>query len=134
MPSTLVVAEVAGLAGLRAEAGQKPADEVLAVVARAVAGALRVGDVPYRFGPEQIAVLLPATAVEPAGTVCGRLAAAAAEHLRSAGHDGAALRATAIAVDGAAGEVVLRAEGALDSLRVERRWEPPTPLNFTGAA
>ena len=66
--------------------GHRAGDHALAAVAAAVAGACRAGDVAARYGGEELAVLLPGTALSDAVEVAERIRAAVAgtpvEHRR----------------------------------------------------
>ncbi len=108
MPVTMLIAGVVGLGTRRKAKGRRAAEEVLREVSSAVVDTLRVGDVPYRFGHDELALLLPGTD-EPA-------AEAVAERLREmvpAGADGAQLRTATVPVQGIAEDVVLAAVRAL---------------------
>jgi len=114
MPASLVAAEVTGLAALRERAGRPAADEALAAVAAAVTHTLRVGDVPYRFGVDELAVLLPATSMVDAPAAARRLCDAVdALGVRPGGDEPLRLRTAAVPVVGVAEDVVFRAIRAL---------------------
>ncbi len=128
MPLSLVVAEVEGLPRMRTEVGEEPADETLAQVANIVIDGLRVGDVPYRFGDDVLAVLLAGTDPDVATAVAQRLTAAVSDLV---GVEVAQtydlthplrLRAVVIPVTGTAQRVVNEAERALTVQRVQARW------------
>ncbi|WP_143447886.1 diguanylate cyclase domain-containing protein, partial [Kineosporia sp. R_H_3] len=113
MPTSLLAAEVTGLAELREAEGRPAADEAVAALAAALTGTLRVGDVPYRFGLDEFAVLLPATQEEDAPSAAARLGAAIdALDLRPGGRR-LRLRTAVVPVTGVAEDVVLRAIRAL---------------------
>ncbi len=114
MPTTLVAVEIAGLAQVRETAGRPVADEAMAGVGAAVAQTLRVGDVAYRFGVDELAVLLPATSEDEAPAVARRLTdAVAALDLRASGLGPIALRTAVVPVVGVAEDVVVHAIRAL---------------------
>ncbi len=124
MPVSLLVAEVEGLARMRMECDQEQADEAMSLVAGTLAAGLRVGDVPYRFSEDVLAVLLAATEPEDAAVVAGRLV----EQVDAA-TDGAyeltrplRLRTVVISVVGTAQEILDEAEKALTEQRVQVRW------------
>jgi diguanylate cyclase (GGDEF)-like protein len=75
MPVALMLIEVVGLGSRRSGRGRRAGDQALASVASVLAGRLRVGDVAYRFGPDEIAVLLPMTGPESAAAVTERMVA-----------------------------------------------------------
>ncbi|MDQ1292646.1 MAG: hypothetical protein QG608_526 [Actinomycetota bacterium] len=75
MPLTLVVLRLPGLRRLGAQQGGAEADRVLKDVVRHLYSALRVGDVLYRFGREELAVLLPGTDSWAAQAVAERISA-----------------------------------------------------------
>ncbi len=108
MPVSLLLAEVTGLAQHRRAGGTPAADQSLAAVSAAVIGALRVGDVPYRFGHDELAVLLPGTDADAASAVAERLQQELPELDPPMG-----LRAISVPVDGIAEDVVLAAVRAL---------------------
>ena len=57
----VVAAHLEGLARLRADLGQEATDGILRTLALALSEVLRVGDVAYRIGEDELALLLPAT-------------------------------------------------------------------------
>ena len=72
MPVTVLAAHVLGLSRLRTELGSPAADQVLGELARAFAGVMRIGDIAYRIGEDEFALLsLPPTAPAslPSGSV-----------------------------------------------------------------
>ncbi len=81
LPVSLVLAEVDGLARMRTEYGDGDADEALRLIATTLNSQLRVGDIAYRHGEDDVAVLLPATELDDAEIVAGRLAGAAEQIL-----------------------------------------------------
>ena len=81
LPVSLVLAEVDGLARMRTEYGDADADEALRLIATTLNSQLRVGDIAYRHGEDDVAVLLPATELDDAEIVAGRLAGAAEQIL-----------------------------------------------------
>jgi len=119
LPTALVVAEVVGLARLRAEEGPDAADAAAGAVAVAVAAGLWIGDLLYRIAPDEFAVLLPATDVAGAAAVSRRLEA------RSVG-DGVSLRAVAVPVEESPDAVLARLARELGEAR-ERRAAPAPP-------
>lgn len=136
MPVALLLLEVAGLGSRRAERGRKEADQALAAVARVLARSLRVGDVAYRFGYEEIAVLLPLTDAEAATAVTERLTTlplrpepdeAGPADEQPAELDGTlTLHGAWVPVEGKAEDVVLTAVRALAATRRRASKTPPT--------
>jgi GGDEF domain-containing protein len=131
MPVALMLLEVAGLGSRRSEKGRQAADQSLAAVAGVLERRLRVGDVAYRFGHDEIAVLLPLTGAQAADAVTRRMTALPLEPDPGAGEpespvldalDGTlVLRAAWVPVEGKAEDVVLRAVRALASAEHRRR-------------
>jgi diguanylate cyclase (GGDEF)-like protein len=121
MPVALLLLEVAGLGSRRTERGRRAADQALASVASVLAGRLRIGDAAYRFGHDEIAVLLPLTDAEAATAVTERMAALPlllapdeTELAELAELDGTLnLRGAWVPVEGRAEDVVLGAVRAL---------------------
>lgn len=107
MPLTLVAVHLADLRLLRAERGGIEADRVLNGVVRQLFSALRVGDVTYRLGEDELAVLLVGTDPRETGTVADRIRAAVA--VRSGGGTRIVVRP----VTGVAEDVLSSATGAL---------------------
>jgi diguanylate cyclase (GGDEF)-like protein len=108
MPMSLMLIEVTGLAELRKASGPVAADGILARLAESVVAGSRVGDVPYRFGFDEVAVLLPGTDLESAQVVAERLVAGVPV-------DGpaSALRTAVVPVEGVAEDIVLAAVRSL---------------------
>jgi diguanylate cyclase (GGDEF)-like protein len=106
IPVTVLAAHLDGLARLREDLGDEAADDVLRMLARALAELLRVGDVAYRIGVDEVALLLPASDDEAVPTVRERLEEIAADLPAAAGLPGNAPRLR-----------LLTAQVALDSLR-----------------
>ena len=79
MPVTVLAAHVLGLSRLRTELGSPAADQVLGELARAFAGVLRIGDIAYRIGEDEFALLLPATDGAAVPAIRERLEAVTAE-------------------------------------------------------
>jgi GGDEF domain-containing protein len=75
MPSGLIVAEITGLRSRRRSPSDPTAEAVLFALAEAIGAQLRVGDVAYRTGQDEFAVLLPGTEVEDVRSVEARLRA-----------------------------------------------------------
>jgi diguanylate cyclase (GGDEF)-like protein len=129
MPVSLVVAEIDGIARMRTELGADEADEALQLIAHTVASTLRVGDVPYRLGEDELAVMLAATDTEDAELVAARLAdeadTASAETFQLARP--LRIRTAVVAVVGTAEDVVVEANRALAAQRVQARWERRMP-------
>ena len=73
VPLALVIFGIDRVADTRALAGPGPAAEVLRQAILTVRGELRAGDVLYRLGVDELAVLLPGTAAHEVGMVAGRL-------------------------------------------------------------
>jgi len=132
MAVSLIVAEVDGLARLRTEQGAEQADQALGLVADTVASALRVGDVPYRLGTDELAILLAATEIEAGEQVATRLAdevgTACAESLQLTRP--LRLRTAVVSVVGSAEDVVSQANQALASARIQARWERRLPTQY----
>jgi len=61
MAVRVIAAHLEGLARLRADLGREAADGILRTLALALGEVLRVGDVAYRVGEDELALLLPAT-------------------------------------------------------------------------
>jgi diguanylate cyclase (GGDEF)-like protein len=81
---------------------------------------MRVGDVLYRFGVDEFAVLLPATSAEDALPAAHRLRAAVdALALRPAGQGPLYLRTSVVPVAGVAEDVIFQAIRALASTSQE---------------
>ena len=119
LPTALVVAEVVGLARLRTDQGPDAADAAAGAAAVAVAARLRIGDLLYRIGPDELAVLLPATDVAGAAAVSRRLGAAPVG-------DGVSLRAVAVPVEESPDAVMARLERELGEARQRRGGVSPT--------
>jgi diguanylate cyclase (GGDEF)-like protein len=131
IPVSLVAAHVDGLARVRTDLGAPTADEVLQSLANALQRVLRVGDLAYRIGPDEFAILLPATDDTGLPQVRERLEAVAAEAFDDLALPGArrplALRtsevpAQEIAVPGRS--VVDTSLKALELDRQKVRWSP----------
>jgi GGDEF domain-containing protein len=75
MPLALVLLRLPGLRRLGTQKGRTEADRALKDVVRHLYSALRVGDVMYRFGQEELAVLLPGTDSGAAQAVAERIRA-----------------------------------------------------------
>lgn len=73
IPVTVLAAHLEGLGRVRAELGDEAAEDVLRMLARALAELLRVGDVAYRIGPDEVALLLPVSDDDAVPTVRERL-------------------------------------------------------------
>ncbi len=130
MPVTLLVAEIEGISRMRTELGAGEADEALQLISTTVASGLRVGDVPYRLGEDELAVLLAATDTEDAEAVAARLAdeadTASAESFQRLARP-LRMRTAVVAVVGTAEDVVAAANRALAAQRVQARWERRMP-------
>jgi GGDEF domain-containing protein len=74
IPVAVLGVHVDGLSRLREELGAEPADDTLEELARAMREAMRVGDLAYRIGPDELALLLPATDGLAQDAICERLA------------------------------------------------------------
>ncbi|HEX2809654.1 MAG TPA: GGDEF domain-containing protein, partial [Kineosporiaceae bacterium] len=121
MPATLLVGEVDGLARLRTTQGSVAADVALAELAAKVRVAVRFGDVVYRSGGDELAVLLPATDEAGAAAVGQRLTRLAAGSFEST-HPGLSLRTAAVDVEGSIRDVLARAAADLGAARIAERW------------
>jgi GGDEF domain-containing protein len=106
LPLALVGVEVVGLSALRSARGANVADVALSRVAARVGSRMRIGDLLYRIGPDELGLLLPATDVSG-----GR---AAATRLGRLGQDVALLGDTS--VGGSLRAVALPVEGEVDGL------------------
>ena len=124
MPVTLLVAEVDGLARLRTAKGPVAADVALAELAARVSVAVRIGDVVYRYGTDELAILLPATDESGAGALARRLSRLSAASFESA-HTGLSLRTVLLAVEGTTPELMTRVTNDLAAARVAERWAAP---------
>jgi diguanylate cyclase (GGDEF)-like protein len=131
IPVSLVAAHVDGLGRVRTDLGGPIADEVLQTLATALGAVLRVGDLAYRIGPDEFAVLLPATDATGLPQVLSRLEAVAAETFDQLALPGArrplALRTSPVPTDELAvlgGSVVDATLKALELDRQKVRWAP----------
>jgi GGDEF domain-containing protein len=128
MPVTVLAAHVLGLARLRTELGFPAADHVLSELARSFAGVLRVGDVAYRIGEDEFALLLPATDGAGVPAIRERLEAVTAEVVAGLALPGSprqlALRTANVPLDAvrAGGDVVDAVNHALELDRQKVRW------------
>ncbi len=129
MPVSVLAAHVEGLAPLRTELGAPPADDLMAALARAFSGVLRIGDVAYRIGEDEFALLLPATDAEALTPIRERLEAVTAEVVADTSLPGGPRRIllrTAVVPLGAVrvgGDAVDAAVQALDLDRPKVRWQ-----------
>jgi GGDEF domain-containing protein len=110
MPSSLLLVEVTGLHERRGSVHDPAADSRVSALAKAVVRELRVGDVPYRFGHDEIAVLLPGTDLGAAAAVAARFAGGLSDL-----PDEIRVEAGCVAVEGVAEDVVLAAVRSLDA-------------------
>ncbi|MEJ2577963.1 MAG: diguanylate cyclase, partial [Kineosporiaceae bacterium] len=110
MPSSLLLVEVTGLHERRGSVHDPAADSRVSALAKAVVRELRVGDVPYRFGHDEIAVLLPGTDLGAAAAVAARFAGGLSDL-----PDEIRVEAGYVAVEGVAEDVVLAAGRTLDA-------------------
>jgi diguanylate cyclase (GGDEF)-like protein len=131
MPVSLVAVHVDGLARIRTDLGGPTADEVLQTLAAALRLVLRVGDLAYRIGPDELAMLLPATDATGLPQVRERLEAVAAEAFDELALPGArrplALRTAAVPTDEVAAPGRSIVDSALKALELDRqkvRWSP----------
>jgi diguanylate cyclase (GGDEF)-like protein len=134
MPVALMLLEVAGLGSRRSGKGRRAADQSLAAVAAVLGRRIRVGDIAYRFGHDEIAVLLPLTDAQAAEAVTRRMTALPLEPDPGAGDpeshvlkalDGTlALRAAWVPVEGKAEDVALNAGRALAAAGRRRKSRP----------
>jgi GGDEF domain-containing protein len=103
---------------------------VLEELVRALGGVLRVGDLAYRIGEDEFALLLPATDGAALTTIHQRLASAAAGVAARLGLPAAApelsLRTAPVKLEGvvAGGQILDAAGRALDLDRQKVRWTP----------
>jgi diguanylate cyclase (GGDEF)-like protein len=129
-PVAVLAAHIDGLARLRAELGDPPADDALRELARGLASVLRVGDLAYRIGPDQLALLLPATDETALDAVRERLAGVVGTVVTGlrlpGGPRTVTLRSASVPLGGVgAGRQVL--DAATDALNLDRqkvRWTP----------
>jgi GGDEF domain-containing protein len=128
MPVSVLSAHVQGLSRRRTELGEQPADELLGRLARAFATVLRVGDVAYRIGEDEFALLLPATDADGVPPIGQRLATVTDEVAAALALPGAprslALRTALVPLDGvrAGADAVDAATRALELDRQRVRW------------
>ncbi len=128
MPVSVLAAHVQGLARLRTELGDQPADELLGALARAFASVLRVGDVAYRIGEDEFALLLPATDADGVPPIGQRLATVTAEVVAASALPGSprplGLRTAVVPLDAvrAGADAVDAATRALELDRQRVRW------------
>jgi GGDEF domain-containing protein len=130
MPVAVLAVHITGLSRLRTELGAEPADDALQTLAQAMSGVLRVGDLAYRIGPDELALLLPATDEAALDTVRERLSAVAGGVVARLDLPGGpwplALRTAPVPLDGvgAGRQVVDAASGALELDRPKVSWTP----------
>jgi diguanylate cyclase (GGDEF)-like protein len=128
MPVTVLATHVLGLARVRTELGSPAADEVLGELARAFARVLRVGDVAYRIGEDEFALLLPATDGTAVPAIRERLEAVTAEVVAELALPGSqrqlALRTAGVPLEAvrAGGDAVDAVTRALELDRQKVRW------------
>ena len=79
IPVSVVALHIDGLARIRTDLGEPSADEVLGSLATMLRRLLRVGDLAYRIGPDELALLLPATDLAGLPSIRQRLEAVAGE-------------------------------------------------------
>jgi GGDEF domain-containing protein len=124
----VLAVHVDGLSRLRTELGTTPADETMRAFTRALLRELRVGDVAYRVGDDELAVLLPATDASTVPTIQARLADAAADAFARLAFPGQAsalaLRTAAVPLDSVsdAARVVQAVGRALELDQENTRW------------
>jgi GGDEF domain-containing protein len=124
----VLAAHVLGLARLRTELGSPAADQVLGELARAFAGVLRVGDVTYRIGEDEFALLLPATDGTGVPAIRQRLEGVTAEVVAELALPGSqrplALRTATVALEAvrAGADAVDAVTRALELDRQKVRW------------
>ncbi len=124
-PMSLVMMDLDHFKRLNDEHGHLLGDEVLRRVATAIGGVLRATDTAYRYGGEEIAVLLRETGLEDATAAADRLRSAVAElslpenpRITVSASAGVATRATRMAHYT---ELVAEADGALYEAKREGR-------------
>jgi len=128
MPVTVLAAHVLGLSRLRTELGSPAADQVLGELARAFAGVMRIGDIAYRIGEDEFALLLPATDGAGVPAVRQRLEAVTAEVVAELDLPGSprqiALRTAGVPLEAvrAGGDAVDAVARALELDRQKVRW------------
>ena len=124
IPSTLLLAEVTGLARLRTTKGAVAADVALAELAAKVGVSVRFADTVYRSGGDELAIVLPATDQAGAEALGRRLVCLAAGSFERR-HPGLSLRTVAVPVEDGAEQVLARGAGDLAAVRVAERWADP---------
>ena len=128
IPVAVLAVHVEGLSRLRAELGDATADETLRAVVRAVGGVLRVGDLAYRIGVDELALLLPATDAANLPQIRERLDAVVADLVPTVNGAGdrhlLGLRSSGVRLDGAGAghQVIDAANQALELDRQKVRW------------
>jgi diguanylate cyclase (GGDEF)-like protein len=130
MAVSVLAVHVDGLSRIRTDLGEQTADDVLRALAAAVQPVLRVGDLAYRLGSDELALLLPATDAVALAPVRERLDAVAAEVFERLSLPGGrrhlTLRTARVSLhDVGPGRSVV--DAALRSLELDRqkvRWSP----------
>src|SRR4051812_22300255 len=123
-PVALAVVDIDGFRAMNARHGARAADAALRAVARRLRRLVRAGDLLGRTGADEIAVLMPGTALRGAESCCERLIAALADArvpgagavtvsagVAAAGAGGDGITIDALLANASAGVDVARAEG-----------------------
>ena len=113
-PITLMIVDVDHFKRINDEHGHAEGDRALRVIAQALAGAARASDIVCRYGGEEFCLVLPATALDSAAQLAGRIREEIpAACARAAIADGARITVTiglaACPDDGADADTLMRA-------------------------
>ena len=128
IPVAVLALHVEGLGRLRTELGEVTANETLRALVTALGAVLRVGDLAYRIGADELALLLPATDATGLPSIRERLEAVTAETVAALEVPGArrslGLRSAGVPLDGirAGHHVIDVANRVLALDRQKVRW------------